>query len=102
MMKSILKFLPYFHLLPEKIFRWLLERIERENVVSYLRNYRTGSTMSQFEQLVDQAGFKTIKKVSYLVRPRQALRFGLKVRRNRLKIFQEYLSTGVIYVLGDW
>jgi len=98
-MKSCLKYIPYVHLLPESIYKWLLEKIERENFDSYFSNYKTGITIRQFEQLIDQVGFKPIEKIFYLVRPRQAFRFGLKIKQNRIKFFQEYLTTGVVYIL---
>lgn len=98
-MKSFLKYIPYVHLLPESIYRWLLENVERKNVESHFRNYKTGITIRQFEQLVHQAGFKIIKKITYFVRPRQAFRFGLNIKRIRIEFLQEYLTTGVVYIL---
>jgi len=100
-MKSGLRYIPYVQLFPETVYCWLLEHIERMNVEIHLGNYQTGITIRQFEQLVSRAGLNIIKKINYFVRPRQALRFGLKIRQNRLRILQEYLSTGVTYILGS-
>jgi len=99
-MRSFLKFIPYIHLLPVSIYRWLVETVERVNVDYHFRNYETGITIRQFEQLINQAGFKLIKKISYFVRPRQAFRFDIKIKENRISLFQEYLTTGVVYILG--
>ena len=98
-MKSFLKYIPYIHLLPETIYSWLLEKIESKGIESHLKNYQNGITIRQFEKLIDQAGFEVMARNAYLIRPRQALRFGLKIIQNRVKIFNEYLTTGIVYIL---
>lgn len=98
-MRSFLKYVPYVHLLPTALYRRAVEKIERNNVAAHLHNYETGITMQQFESLADQTGLEIIQKLSYFVRPRQALRFNIKIRPFRLGVLAEYLSTGVIYIL---
>ncbi len=100
MMKSFLKYIPYIHLLPEVIYKQVLKKIEQGNVESRLRDYKTGITMREFEKLINQTGFKRIQKITYLIRPRQAFRFGLKIKPYRIKFLREYLTTGVDYILG--
>ena len=99
-MSSFLQFIPFLHLLPEKIYRWLLEHVEKKNVESHFRNYTTGITIKQFEQLIQRTGLIVKKKFFHLVRPRQAFRFGIKIRKNSFPFFREYLSSGAIYILG--
>lgn len=98
-MSSVLQFIPFLHLLPEKIYRWLLEHVERKNVESHFRNYKTGLTIAEFEELTEKAGFSVIQRTFHLVRPRQAFRFGIKMRRYRSRFCREYLSSGAIFVL---
>lgn len=99
-MRSCLKYIPYLQLLPQCCYRWALEQIERDNMASHLHNYKTGITMRDFEKLIHQAGgLRIAKKFLYFVRPRQALRFNLRVRPYRLRILAEYLATGVVYIL---
>lgn len=98
-MRSALKYIPFVHLAPRKVYRWLLERVERQNVEAQWRNYETGLRISDFELLMQQVGFRIIKQVNYLVRPRQALRFGMKIRVYEGKFLLEYLTTGAEYVL---
>ncbi len=99
-MRSWLKFVPYVHLLPENMYTRLLQRVERQHIEAHLRNYRTGTTIRQFEELVQQSALKIIFKQKYVIRPRQALRFDLKIRTYPLNWGQEYLATGVDYVLA--
>ncbi len=98
-MSSFLQFFPFLHLLPEKIYRWLLEHVERKNVESHFRNYQTGLTIADFEKLIETTGLQVIQRTFHLVRPRQAFRFGIKIRENKFPVFKEFLSSGAIYVL---
>jgi len=98
-MSSFLQFIPFLHLLPEKIYLWLLEHIEKKNVESFFQTYKTGISIVQFENLLELVGFNVKKKIFHLVRPRQAFRFGIKIRENKFKYFKEYLSSGAIYIL---
>jgi 2-polyprenyl-3-methyl-5-hydroxy-6-metoxy-1,4-benzoquinol methylase len=99
-MKSFLRYIPFIHLAPAWFYRWLLKKIECQNFESHFRNFKTGITIKQFERLTNQLGFKIIEKKNYFVRPRQAFRFGLKIKENRFKLLKEYLTTGVVYILG--
>ena len=98
-MKSFLKYVPYIHLVPETIYSWLLKKVERQNFESHFRNYKTGITIKEFENLIHQVDFKIIKRIDYFVRPRQAFRFGLTIKQNRIKVLKEYLTTGVVFIL---
>ncbi len=98
-MSSFLQFIPFLHLLPGKIYLWLLEHIEKKNVESHFRNYQTGITIKQFEKLFAQSGFYSRDSFFHLARPRQAFRFGIKIRENDFPFFNEYLSSGAIYIL---
>ncbi len=98
-MSSILKFFPFVHLLPENSYRWLLQHLEKKNIEAHLNNYRTGITIRQFEELVAEIGFDIRKKIFHFIRPRQALRFGIKIRQNNFKFLRDFLSTGAIYIL---
>jgi len=99
-MRSFLKYIPFIHLAPRSVYRWLLENIERQNVEAHWRNYKTGICIKDFEKLVHQVGFRIILRNTYLVRPRQALRFRLKIKAYRGRWLTEYLTTGAEYVLG--
>jgi len=99
-MQSKLKYFVFVHLLPKSLYGWLLRKVEKQNVEKHLSNYDTGLTIKQFEKLVQQADLKIVKKEMYLVRPRQAFRFHLKIRKYRLSLLQEFFSSGVVYILS--
>ena len=98
-MKSFLKYVPYIHLVPETIYSWLLKKVERQNFESHFHNYKTGITIKEFERLIHQVNFKIVNRKDYFVRPRQAFRFGLTIKQNRIKFLREYLTTGAVFIL---
>lgn len=98
-MNSFLKYIPYFHLFPEAIYKWILEKVEHKNIELHLHNHRTGITIRQFEKMISQVGFSIIKKSFYFVRPRQAFRFDVSIRKNRTTLFREFLTAGATYIL---
>jgi SAM-dependent methyltransferase len=98
-LRSFLRYLPYWHLLPRKIFIGLLKIFEKDYLESRLEIYDRGLTIRQFETLLTQTGFQVLKRLDYLVRPRQSLRFGIPVRENRFPFFKEFFTTGVTYLI---
>ncbi|MBN2089932.1 class I SAM-dependent methyltransferase [candidate division KSB1 bacterium] len=98
-LRSFLRYIPYWHLLPRKIFSGLLKIFERDYLESRLEIYDRGLTIGQFEALLKNLNLQVFKKWDYLVRPRQSLRFGVPVRENRFPFFKEILTTGVTYLI---
>lgn len=98
-LSSFLRYIPYWHLLPRKIFICLLKIFERDHLESRLEIYDRGLTIHQFETLLAQTGFQVLKRVDYLVRPRQSLRFDIPVRENHFPFFKEFFTTGVTYLI---
>jgi len=99
-MSSVLKYIPFLHLLPEKAYHWLLKHIEKKNVESFFRNYQTGISIRQFEKRVAHAGFQIKRKEFHFVRPRQSFRFGIEIKRYKFRFLREYFATGAIYILS--
>lgn len=98
-LRSFLKYIPYWHLLPRNYFLWLLKTFEKTDIDARLEIYDRGITIKQFEKLIHQLGFVCLKRIDYLVRPRQSLRFRTRIIRSRFPIFKELLVTGVTYLL---
>ncbi len=98
-MRSWMKYFLYVHLLPRNMYTWLLNHVEKQKVNMHLSNYETGLTTRTFEKLVHQTDLKIVKKELYFVRPRQALRFDLPIRKYKIKFFSEFFSSGATYVL---
>ena len=98
---SFLKYIPYWHVLPRQYFLRLLKKFEKTDIDARLEIYDRGMTIKQFERLIHQLGFICLKRIDFLVRPRQGLRFGTKIVRNRFPLFRELFTTGVTYLLKN-
>ncbi|NDV47551.1 class I SAM-dependent methyltransferase [Paludibacter sp. 221] len=78
----LLSRLPYFHLLPKKLYRGTLNVFkERQSLVDELLEIKeTGLSIERFEKIMDNSPFKIEYKVSYFINPNYEIKFGLKPR----------------------
>jgi SAM-dependent methyltransferase len=99
--------LPYYHLLPLPLYRWLL-RVggESESLIIELEEVKeTGLSIEQFERYVKKAGMKIFARTFYLVNPIYRYKFGLKPRKQNalvatLPYVRNYFTTCMYYVVG--
>lgn len=100
--KSILQFIPYLHLLPEKIIRESGKIFrERPKVIeSVILNSRVGLTIRSFEKYCTEFNFYPVVKELFLFRPIYKTRFGIDTRRvPNIPILREFISFGCEYLL---
>lgn len=100
--KTILRYIPYLHLLPVPLIK-LLAKIfkEKPQVISQvILNYKVGLTISHFTRLYRTYKFTPIVKDLFLIRPIFQLRFNLTPRRiPALPLLSEFLAFGCEYLL---
>jgi SAM-dependent methyltransferase len=75
--------LPWIHLLPRKIYRWLL-RAGGENTVKIeglLEIRDTGINLGTFEKIIKPEGFLILKKSLWFINPNFEIKFGFHPRR---------------------
>ncbi|OGE89300.1 MAG: hypothetical protein A2722_02815 [Candidatus Doudnabacteria bacterium RIFCSPHIGHO2_01_FULL_50_11] len=110
---SWIKAIPYVHLLPDPIFYFLIRnrRPEEEGRDSFVEGYledlrrirATRVSISGFETNVSKAGFQTMHKGLYFIRPSIAFRYRLPVIKNRLfgriPFLRELTTSGAEYLL---
>jgi 2-polyprenyl-3-methyl-5-hydroxy-6-metoxy-1,4-benzoquinol methylase len=79
---AFLRNLPYFHLLPGKIYPYFLKLFgESEKIVRGLLEIReTGISISGFRKLLNKSEWKIKKETSYLINPNYEIKFGIKPR----------------------
>ncbi len=73
---------PFIHLLPRKLFVWLLRQLgESRGVIEDFLNIRdTRMTIQGFEKLCHKTGYKVIKQRLYFINPHYEAKFGIKPR----------------------
>jgi len=74
---------PYFHLLPSKLYRTILEKAEESpNKVNELMELKeTGISIDRFDRIIRKEGFHVLRKQLYLIQPNYETKFGLKPRK---------------------
>lgn len=79
---NLLSKLPYFHLLPGRLYPWTLKAFgESEAKVEGLMEIKdTGITIERFQRILRKEGYRIDKRVFYLVNPNYEVKFGLKTR----------------------
>lgn len=109
MLKSFLRRVPYFHALPNFIWRWLSRWIDKNDAnagflaeMEKLRQSRV--TIGGFRRLAKKAGLKIRKGKFYLSRPSYRLRYGWPVISgdwmSKIPLLREGFLTGAFFLLG--
>ena len=91
MCKSVLKFMPYIHLLPS--YKSLLRLFNEDELViaGLLEIKDTRITIKRFKQMTK--GMNIVKESYWLINPSYEIKFGIKPIRWRLPFFKEFVST---------
>ena len=95
--------LPYYHLLPRPIYKWLLKKYN-EPVDALLEIRDTGISIERFEKIVKETGYKISAFTHYLLNPIYEYKFGWKAKKQlsfvtHLPYVRDYLTTCVYYLI---
>lgn len=100
--RSILKIIPYLHLLPNVFIR-LLGKLLNENpdrIKGVINNYRIGLSIRAFEKFYRSFNFKPKVKELFLSRPVYKVRFGAKIIKvPNIPFIREIFAFGCEYLL---
>jgi SAM-dependent methyltransferase len=96
-------FPPYYHLLPRKIYKWVLEKFN-QHPDDLLEIKDTGISIERFEKIVKQTNYKVVNKIHYLINPIYKYKFGWKVRKQlpvlkSIPYIRNYFTTCVYYLI---
>lgn len=103
MCRSRLSKLPYYHLLPRKMYKWVLEKFN-EPTEELLEIKETGISIERFERIVKKTNYKVVDKVHYLINPIYKYKFGWKARKQlpvlrSIPYIRNYFTTCVYYLI---
>ena len=95
--------LPYYHLLPKELYRWILKK-NNEPVEALMEVRETGISIERFEKIVKQTDYTIINKIFYLINPIYKYKFGLKPRKQipilkSIPYIRDYFTTCVYYLI---
>jgi SAM-dependent methyltransferase len=101
--KSKVSRLPYIHLLPKGIYRWILKN-RKENVGEMMEIRETGISIERFEKICKKEGYSFLHNRHYLLNPIYEWKFGWKPIRQALLIkaipfVRNFYTTCVYYII---
>lgn len=100
--------LPWFHLLPMPLYRWVLKTFNphpRQNE-GLIEIKETGISIRRFEKICRKEKLRILKRTFYFIPPIYNLKFGMKTRRltpliSGIPFLQELFITSAYYVVTD-
>lgn len=103
MCRSRLSKLPYIHLLPRGIYRWILKK-KKEPVEALMEIRDTGISIERFEKICRKEGYVFLHKRHYLLNPIYEWKFGWKPRKQAglikaIPFLRNFLTTCVYYII---
>lgn len=95
--------LPYYHLLPRPLYKWLL-KMGKGPVAELLEVRDTRISIEQFEKMAANTGYKIVNKLHFLVNPIYEWKFGWKAKQQyrfvqAIPYLRNYFTTCVYYLI---
>lgn len=102
MCHSTISRLPYIHLLPRGIYKWILEK-KKEPVNDMMEIRDTGISIERFERICKEQGYRTVHHRHYLLNPIYEWKFGWRPRRQGMLVkaipfVRNFFTTCVYYM----
>ncbi len=98
--------LPYYHLLPRKIYKAILNLANEATptVQELLEIKETGISIERFSKITKRQGFQIEQRTLFLINPIYKLKFNLKVRRQlpiikNIPFFRNFLTTCAYFTI---
>jgi len=95
--------LPYIHLLPLSMYRWILRK-KKESVDELMEIRDTGISIERFEKICRKEGYNIFHQRHYLINPIYEWKFGWKVKKqigliNAIPFVRNFFTTCVYYII---
>ncbi len=97
--------LPYLHLLPAPIYRYILKSFG-EGVEEFMEIKETGISIEYFEKIVHKTGYRILDKLHYLINPIYQYKFNLKGRKqykviSSIPYIRNFFTTCTFYLISE-
>ncbi len=102
---TVLSKVPYFHLLPMGLYKWIL-KTAKQDVASFEEIKETGISIERFEGIVKNTGYKVVNKTHYFINPIYTYKFGWKPKPqlgiiSAIPWVRNFLTTCVYYLITE-
>ena len=103
---SLLAKLPYYHLLPKSIYKFILKSFgESEKTIDGLLEIKeTGISTKRFEKICVRNNYKIVKQIKYFIAPIYEYKFGYKTKLlptwvGKIPFFNDFLTFQSYYAI---
>ena len=95
--------LPYWHLLPMPLYKWILKK-KKEDVRQMVEIKETGISIERFEKIAKNTGYNILNYRHYLINPIYEYKFGWKPRKQfgfikAIPWVRNFFTTCVYYLI---
>lgn len=103
MCRSRISKLPYIHLLPRPLYKWILKK-KKEPVEAMMEIRDTGISIERFEKICKKEGYSFLHKRHYLLNPIYEWKFGWKPKKQiglvkSIPFIRNFFTTCVYYII---
>jgi len=103
MCRSRISKLPYIHLLPRPLYKWILKK-KKEPVEAMMEIGDTGISIERFEKICKKEGYSFLHKRHYLLNPIYEWKFGWKPKKQiglvkSIPFIRNFFTTCVYYII---
>lgn len=103
---KFLSFLPYFHLLPNFIYKAILKLFDetQSTIQSLIEIKETRISIERFEKIIRKSSLSISKKLFFFINPNYEVKFGLKPRLqnkliSKIPYFRGFVTTTCYYLI---
>jgi len=104
---SILSMLPYYHILPNYLYKSILKIFGESNakIENLLEVKSTGISIERFEKILKTNNYNIDKKSNYFINPNYEIKFGLKPRKqipiiSLIPFVKNFIITSSYYLIS--
>jgi len=103
---KLLSHLPFFHLLPTPVYRWILKcgKTDRGSIEEMISMKQTGISIARFRKIVKQNGYSFLKTTDWFINPNYEIKFHLKPRKlfffNKIPYFRDFFTTAYYAIIS--
>jgi 2-polyprenyl-3-methyl-5-hydroxy-6-metoxy-1,4-benzoquinol methylase len=104
---KLLSKMPWFHLLPTPVYRFILNRFESnpKRVEELLFIKQTGISIDRFERILREENYRVEKRTLFFINPNYETKFGIKPRRQcrfiaSIPWIRNFITTAAYYILS--
>ena len=95
--------LPYFHLLPVSLYRFVLKMF-KEGSDEFLEIKETGISIERFEKITKKTGYEILNSIHFFINPIYKYKFNMKVRKQAkiikaIPYLRNFFTTSVFYLI---